>query len=51
MFVECNKWNLLTQQVEKGNVTGGKLNQQVENSSATSGNLLINKWVGKVQQV
>ena len=44
MLMECNKWNLLTQQVEKGNLTGGNLNQQVENSNATSGNFENNKW-------
>jgi len=39
MFVECNKYILLDQQVEKDSVTGGNLNQQVEISSATSGKL------------
>ena len=37
LFVECNKCNLLNKQVEKVNVTVGKLNQQVEKSNAKSG--------------
>ena len=39
VFVKCNKYNLLKQQVENMNVAGGNLNQQLEISNVTSGRL------------
>ena len=42
---------ILGQQVERDNVTGGNWNQQVEIRNATSGVIGINKWIGKTLQV